>query len=341
MIIRDQVLYTFDDVLLEQRHSGISTIDTDVSTTLSDRIKLDIPIMSAAMSTVTDSAMAIGLGKLGGIGIIHCGCEINVQCEHVKEAKKEDVLVGAAVKLGDKERVLQLIDIGVDVIVVDTSHGDTDKTGAFVWWIKHNTTVCVIAGNVANEDGTKYLIDQGADIIKVGIGPGAACTTRIVTGVGVPQLSAIMHCVSVAEKHGIPIIADGGARYSGDICKALAAGASCVMLGSLLAGTNESAGQMKTLGGTVYKEYCGMASRGASDRPVPEGVEGTVPYKGQLSHIIEQLIGGLRSSMRMLGAKNLREYCDNAIANRVTEASVREGHPHSITITKDAPNYRI
>jgi IMP dehydrogenase len=279
---------------------------------------------------------------------------------HPNAAKDEQgrLRVAAATTVGDDgyRRAEQLILAGCDLIVVDTAHGHSKSVLDVVTRIKKvSNRVQVIAGNVATADATQALIDAGADAVKVGIGPGSICTTRIVAGVGVPQLTAILDCANQAAKHGIPVIADGGIRFSGDIPKAIAAGASCVMVGSLLAGTDESPGETYLYQGRTYKAYRGMGSvgamaRGSADRYfqqevkdtlklVPEGIEGQVPYKGPVGGVVHQLVGGLRAGMGYLGAKNLAQLKERARFVRISPAGMRESHPHGITITRESPNY--
>jgi len=264
----------------------------------------------------------------------------------------------AATGTGDAgwERSIALIDAGVDVLVVDTAHGHSRGVLEQVTKIKtHHPNVEVIGGNIATGDAAKALIDAGADAVKVGIGPGSICTTRIVAGVGVPQLTAIMNAVEAAEKHGVPVIADGGIKHSGDVAKAIAAGANCVMVGSMLAGTHEAPGEVFLFQGRSYKAYRGMGSmgamaRGSADRYfqadvkddmkfVPEGIEGRVPYKGEAGSIIHQMVGGLRSSMGYTGNATVDEMRKNCTFNRITNAGLRESHVHDVTITREAPNY--
>jgi IMP dehydrogenase len=263
--------------------------------------------------------------------------------------------VGAAVGVHDFERIDALIAAEVDVIVVDTAHGHSQNVLDTVTQTKKQYDIDVIAGNVATAEGAQDLITAGADAVKVGIGPGAICTTRIISGVGVPQISAIVDCASAAEKRNVPIIADGGVRQSGDITKAIAAGASSVMVGSLFAGLKESPGQLVIYKGRQFKEYRGMGSLGAMvkgsaerygqrsdarrDKLVPEGVEGRVPYRGTLGDFVYQLVGGLRAGMGYCGARNVDELRKNARFVRISAASVSESHPHDIQITKEAPNY--
>jgi IMP dehydrogenase len=271
--------------------------------------------------------------------------------------KRGRLRVGAATGVKDFARVEALIKADVDLVVVDTAHGHSRNVIDTVREIKKNWDIQVIAGNVATAEGAKDLIDAGVDAVKVGIGPGAICTTRIISGVGVPQVTAIFSAVSVAEKAGVPIIADGGIRHSGDITKAIAAGASCVMMGSLFAGLDESPGETIIHMGRRYKSYRGMGSMGAmiagsSDRYgqggvrdrgklVPEGVEGRVPYRGSLSDFVYQLVGGLRAGMGYCGTKKIEELRQNARFCRVSAASMAESHPHDIQITKESPNYSV
>ncbi|MBO0344398.1 IMP dehydrogenase [Roseibium limicola] len=276
-------------------------------------------------------------------------------------ASKDDqgrLRVAAATSVGDEgfERAERLIDAGVDLVVVDTAHGHSQRVLEMVTKVKKiSSSTQVLAGNVATGEGTKALIDAGADAVKVGIGPGSICTTRIVAGVGVPQLSAIMDCVAEASKQDIPIVADGGIKYSGDLAKAIAAGASTVMVGSLLAGTEESPGEVYLHQGRSYKSYRGMGSvgamaRGSADRYfqaevrdtlklVPEGIEGQVPYKGMLSSVLHQLAGGLRAAMGYCGGKSITDYQEKARFVRISGASLRESHAHDVTITRESPNY--
>lgn len=478
---------TFDDVLLVPAHSLILPKDVSLKTKLTRTITLNMPLLSAAMDTVTEARLAIALAQEGGIGIIHKNMTIAAQADEVRKVKKfesgmvkdpvtvttnitvkelldvmtkhnfsgvpvvegenlvgivtsrdirfetnlsltvdkvmthksrlvtvkegasreevrsllhkhriekllvvndafelrglitvkdiqkakenpyackddsEQLRVGAAVGVGDgtDERVLALIDAGVDVIVVDTAHGHSQGVIDRVKWIKtHYPTVQVIGGNIATAAAARDLYKAGADAVKVGIGPGSICTTRIVTGVGVPQISAIAN-VARELKGKIPIIADGGIRFSGDVCKALAAGADTVMLGSMFAGTEESPGEIELYQGTTYKSYRGMGSIGAmasaqgssdryfqdaslgSEKLVPEGVEGRVPYKGLVQTIIHQLLGGLRSCMGYTGCETIEQLHTKAEFVQVTNAGMRESHVHDVSITKQAPNYQV
>jgi IMP dehydrogenase len=482
---------TFDDVLLKPGRSGVLPADTDVSTRLTRTIALSLPIVSAAMDTVTEARLAIAMAQAGGLGVIHRNLDPDAQAEEVRQVKKfesgmvvnplvigpdamladaldlmrrhgisgipvvegggegghalgrlvgiltnrdvrfasdprqpvrelmtrdnlvkvrdtvsqaeakrllhqhriEKLLVvdgegrctglitvkdiekarlnphatkdeqgrlrvAAATTVGDKglARTERLLDAGCDVIVVDTAHGHSEMVLSAVAAVKRlSNEAQVVAGNVATGEAARALIDAGADAIKVGIGPGSICTTRIVAGVGVPQLSAILDAVEAAEPAGIPVIADGGIKFSGDLAKALAAGASLAMVGALLAGTDESPGEVYLYQGRSYKSYRGMGSvgamaRGSADRYfqaevrdtlklVPEGVEGQVPYKGAAAPILHQLAGGLRAAMGYVGAGNLEEFRAKAEFVRISAASFRESHAHDVTITRESPNY--
>jgi IMP dehydrogenase len=275
--------------------------------------------------------------------------------ERFPDAAKDNegrLLVGAAVGPFDMERVDALVKAGVDIITVDTAHGHTENVIKTVRQIKKAHDIDVIAGNVATKEGAKDLISAGADVIKVGMGPGSICTTRIVAGIGVPQITAIQDCTELAEKYKIPVIADGGIKYSGDIAKAIAAGASVVMIGSLFAGTEESPGETVFVGGRKYKKYRGMGSvsamkKGSADRYaqtevskfVPEGVEGVVPYRGSVSEMIFQMVGGLRSSMGYCGCMSIQDMRTKSKFLRITKEGVKESHPHDVTITEETPNY--
>jgi IMP dehydrogenase len=472
---------TFDDVLLIPAKSDFVPSEADTSTRLTNNIKIHIPIISAAMDTVTESALAIALAQEGGIGIIHKNLDIEAQKREVTKVKRsengvildpvtlspnqivqqarqlmteqnvsgipiidgkkvvgiltnrdlkflrddsvrisdvmtkdiikapadttleqaKDILqkhrveklllvngkgelaglitmrdieryqqypnavrdsrgrlrVGAAVGVKDFERIEALIKAEVDVLVVDTAHGHSQNVIDTVKYIKKNHNIDVIAGNVATAEATTELIKAGVNAVKVGIGPGAICTTRIVSGVGVPQITAVMDCATAADKYDIPIIADGGIRFSGDMTKAIAAGASSVMLGSLLAGLSESPGMLVIYKGRQFKEYRGMGSLGAMvkgsaerygqkstvgrDKLVPEGVEGRVPYRGLLGDFVYQLVGGLRAGMGYCGAPTIEHLRKNGKFVRVSAAGVAESHPHDILITKEAPNYSM
>ena len=284
--------------------------------------------------------------------------DINKKIEYPNANKDEHgrLRVAAAIGVGQLDRARALVEAGVDVLVLDSAHGHSKGILDTVSLIKNELDVDVVAGNVATAEATKDLIEAGADAVKVGIGPGSICTTRIVAGVGVPQISAIDECAEVGKKYGVPIIADGGIKYSGDVAKALAVGASCVMMGSALAGTEESPGEVILSHGRKFKTYRGMGSIGAmtkgstdryfqegtaADKLVPEGIEGMVPYKGHIKEIIHQFIGGLRSSMGYLGSKNIKIFQENAQFVEITSAGLKESHVHDVTITNEAPNYHI
>ncbi len=478
---------TFDDVLLRPAASSVLPTQVNTATHITPKISLQIPLISSAMDTVTESALAIAMAQSGGMGCIHRNLSPEAQAAEVRKVKKfesgmvidpvtihpsatlrealatmaqhgisgipvtekngklvgilthrdvrfaedfsqkvsalmtkDDLItvrettsreeakkllhkhriekllvvdkayrciglitvkdieksqrfpnaakdsqgrlrVAAAIGAGENGiiRAQHLVDAGVDILVIDTAHGHSKGVIDSVKKIRktHGAKVQIIAGNIATKEGAKALIDAGADAVKVGIGPGSICTTRIVAGVGVPQLSAIMDVVEVAKKAGVCVIADGGIKYSGDLAKAIAAGADCAMLGSLFAGTEESPGEVVFFQGRSYKTYRGMGSvgamaQGSADRYfqqeikdslklVPEGVEGRVPYKGPISEVVHQLIGGLKASMGYLGAATIKDFQKNAKFVRITAAGLRESHTHDVTITREAPNYPI
>ncbi|WP_025739072.1 IMP dehydrogenase [Salinivibrio socompensis] len=477
---------TFDDVLLVPAHSNVLPNHADLRTQLTRSISLNVPVLSAAMDTVTEARLAIALAQEGGLGFIHKNMTIEQQAEQVRLVKiyeagvvsnpvtvtpemtiadvkalterngfagypvvnKQKELVGiitgrdvrfvsdlskrvenvmtpqsrlvtvregaereqvqqlmqqhrvekilvvnqdhhlsgmitakdfqkaeskpnackdeqgrlrvggaVGAGAGNEERIAALVEAGIDVLLIDSSHGHSegvlqrirDARAAY-------PNLQIVGGNVATAEGARALIDAGVDAVKVGIGPGSICTTRIVTGVGVPQITAISDAAAVAEEYGIPVIADGGIRFSGDLCKAIAAGASCVMVGSMLAGTEESPGEVELYQGRAYKSYRGMGSVGAmskgssdryfqsdnaADKLVPEGIEGRVDYKGMMKEIIHQQMGGLRSSMGLTGSATIEEMRTKAQFVRVTGAGMKESHAHDVTITKEAPNYRL
>ena len=343
---------TFDDVLLEPRESGVVRDGVNLETKLTKKIKLKIPILAAAMDTVSEDAMAVALGRLGGMAVIHRNCSIQRQVAMVKKAKKARVLVGAAVGSYDLERAKALDKAGADVIVVDTAHAHNLMTIKGAKDIKQAVKAQLIVGNIATKEAAAELI-KFADAIKVGVGPGSICTTRVVAGIGVPQLTAILDVAAVAKKKKIPVIADGGMKYSGDIVKALAAGASTVMLGSMLSGTKEAPGKIIKIGGKEFKSYRGMGSLGvmqggkSSDRYfqknaknyVPEGVEATTPYKGELKDVVFQITGGVASGMGYIGARSIPDMPKQARFIQITNAGLKESHPHSINIVKKSPNY--
>ncbi|HEF1622392.1 TPA: IMP dehydrogenase [Campylobacter lari] len=473
---------TFEDVLLVPQYSEVLPKEVDIKTRLTKNITLNMPLISAAMDTVTEHRAAIMMARLGGIGVIHKNMDISSQVREIKRVKKsesgvimdpiyigpkasvkealelmaeyrisgvpvvdenktligiltnrdlrfetnfdnlvENVMtkmplitakkgstlddaerifstnkveklpivdennhleglitikdlkkrkeypnsnkdaygrlrVAAAVGVGQLDRVKALVEAEVDVIVMDSAHGHSKGIIDTLKAIKAEFNVDVIVGNVASAKAVKDLCEAGADAIKIGIGPGSICTTRIVSGVGVPQISAIDECAIEASKYGVPVIADGGIKYSGDIAKAIAAGASSVMIGSLLAGTDESPGELFTYQGRQYKSYRGMGSLGAmqkgssdryfqegtaQDKLVPEGIEGRVPYVGSIKSVVHQLLGGLRSSMGYVGAVDIKAFQERAEFVEITAAGLKESHVHDVTITAEAPNYKV
>ncbi|MFA6382629.1 MAG: IMP dehydrogenase [Candidatus Buchananbacteria bacterium] len=350
---------TFDDVLLVPQKSTVSPGQVSTQVQLAKKIKLEIPIMSAAMDTVTESAMAIVLAKAGGLGIIHKNNTIEQQAAEIKKVKQQNLLCGAAVSVGDGAilRAKALAEAGVDAIIIDVAHGHYYKVAETIKILKKTLPkkVLIIGGNVATGKATLDLIKAGADAVKVGVGPGSICTTRIIAGIGVPQLTAIMDAVKAAKKTKTPIIADGGIKYSGDLVKALAAGASAVMLGGLFAGTDEAPGKIIETNGEKFKTYRGMGSidamqKGSKDRYlqgdkpekelIAEGVVGQVPYKGPVENIINQLVGGLRQGLGYCGAKDLVSLWQNAEFVKISTAGLKESHPHSLQKIKAAPNYK-
>ncbi|MEA3331414.1 MAG: IMP dehydrogenase [Campylobacterota bacterium] len=481
MRIRKRAL-TFEDVLLVPQYSEVLPKEVSLESKLTRNISLKIPMVSAAMDTVTEYRAAIAMARLGGIGIIHKNMDIDTQCKHVTKVKKSEsgiiidpifvhpdatladaeklmseykisgvpvvdghnkllgiltnrdmrfekdmrklasetmtkmplitatkgislddaadimhknkieklpiidedgflkglvtikdirkrieypnsnkdafgrLVVGAAIGVGQLDRAKALVDAGADVLVLDSAHGHSKGILDTVRKIKETMEVDVIAGNIATKEAVESLIEAGADGVKVGIGPGSICTTRIVAGVGVPQISAIDECAEAARPHGVPVIADGGIKYSGDIAKALAVGASCVMAGSLLAGTEESPGDTIMFQGRQYKSYRGMGSIGAmqkgstdryfqegtaADKLVPEGIEGRVPFRGNISGIVHQMMGGLRSSMGYCGSNSIEVFWDKAEFVEITSAGLKESHVHDVIITQEAPNYHV
>lgn len=364
--------YTFDDVLLIPAASDVLPKEVNLSTHLASNLKLKVPFISAGMDTVTESGMAIAMAQLGGLGVIHKNLSIEAQAKEVALVKaasagedaavdaKGRLVVAAAVGVTSDtfDRTQALIDAGTDAIVIDTAHGHSAGVLRKIAEIREQfPAVTLIAGNVATGEGTDALFAAGVDVVKVGIGPGSICTTRVVAGVGVPQLTAIYDSAAVAHKWGKPIIADGGIKYSGDIVKALAAGGNAVMLGSMLAGTSEAPGEVYEQNGRKFKTYRGMGSmaameqaHGSKDRYfqsgvneanklVLEGIEGQIEYKGSVNDIVFQMIGGLRSGIGYTGCKNIATLNDNAQFVEISNAGLLESHPHDVQITKDAPNY--
>lgn len=368
---------TFDDILLLPGFTDFSRSEINLATNLTKKIQLSIPFVSAPMDTVTESKLAISLGKLGGIGIIHRNLSIDNQAEEVKKVKKQKQLVGAAIgaNTGFEKRVEILIKAGADVIVVDSAHGFAKSIIETTNYIKKNyKNVEVIAGNIATYEGAKALIAAGADGLRVGMGPGAICTTRIISGMGVPQITAIKEVVRAA-KGVVPVIADGGVKYSGDMVKALGMGASTIMMGSFFASTEESPGKTfrlkkdqvphrfqsiftKNKTSYVFKQYRGMGSIGAMEKGVKiksegefhgkdykdrvlvaEGVEGLVPVKGSVKDLIDQAVGGIKSGFYYVGAKDIPQLWKKATFIQITQASLTESHPHDILVTNAGKNY--
>ena len=351
---------TFDDVLLLPKYSEVLPSETDISVNLTNKISLKVPFLSSAMDTVTESKMAIAIANSGGIGVIHRNLNIKNQSNEILKVKKRKLLVGAAVGTNkeDFDRTKSLIESGCDLIVLDTAHGHSAKvlnTLSKLKKMKNVPPICV--GNIATRDAAKRLYNSGADIIKVGIGPGSICTTRMVAGIGVPQITAIMEVKEALKNKNVKIISDGGIKFSGDLAKAIAAGADAIMMGSIFAGTDESPGKKFKVKGKIYKSYRGMGSIGAmssgsanryfqkkfknKSKFVPEGVEGRVDYKGNVSKIIYQLQGGLRSSMGYIGAKKISDISKNAKFTKITKAGFYESMVHSVEITQKTISYKL
>ena len=345
---------TFDDVTLAPNYSEILPSQVNTSINLTPKLNINIPLLSSAMDTVTESPMGIAMAKAGGIGIIHRNLTIDEQIKEIRKVKSKKLLVGAAVGASEKEltRAKKLLKENLDIIVIDTAHGHTKKVADMIKKIKKlrpkNTAIC--AGNIATTEAAKFLVKLGVDIIKVGIGPGSICTTRLVAGIGVPQLSAILNVKKGIGKSKTTLIADGGIKFSGDIAKALAAGADAVMIGSLFAGTDQAPGKKIKKKGKIYKYFRGMGSigamnKGSADRYfqskqkdtskyVAEGVEGYIKYRGSVDKIIYNLIGGLKSSMGYLGAKKVTELRKNPKFVKITKAGFYESMVHNIDQVK-------
>ena len=350
---------TFDDVTMAPKYSEVLPSEVDTSTQLSKNLTLKIPLLSSAMDTVTESKMAISMAKAGGIGVIHRNLNIEKQIEEIKKVKKHKLLVGAAVGAGPLEikRAQAILKEKVNLIVVDTAHGHSKKVAEIIKLIKKykdkKTTLC--AGNIATAEAAKFLIKLGVDIVKVGIGPGSICTTRLVAGIGVPQLSAILEVKKGIKNNKIKIISDGGIKYSGDLAKALSAGADAIMIGSLFAGTIEAPGRLIKRNGKLYKSFRGMGSvgamnKGSADRYfqkkqkdvskyVAEGVEGFVKYKGDVGSIIYKLVGGLKSSMGYLGAKKVFNLKNKPNFVKITKAGFYESMVHNVDEIKNDRKY--
>lgn len=361
---------TFDDVLLVPQHSNVLPRHANPKTTLAPGLTLPLPIMSAAMDTVTEAPLATTMARLGGMGIIHKNMPIEKEAEAVKLVKEADIekvdcaavdeqgqlLVGAAVSVGEIERATKLVKAGVDLLAVDSAHGHSAAVIETVKELTDKFDIPVMAGNVATGQAVKDLAQAGAAIVKVGVGPGSICTTRIVAGVGVPQLTALIWACTAAREVGVSIVADGGIRYSGDCVKALAAGSQAVMIGRLFSGTDEAPGRKVMIEGRIYKSYRGMGSveamsdgsasrygQDSDDEPaklVPEGVEAVVASRGPLAKVIYQFAGGLKAGMGYLGASSLSELAERAQFVRQTQNGFRESHPHSLAQFSEAPNYK-
>ena len=369
---------SYDDVLLLPGYADFSRADIDITTKLTKNITLKAPFVAAPMDTVTESELAIALAELGGIGIIHRNMTIEHEAAEVAKVAKLTLLVGAAVGASGnyQERVAALVKAGVSVIVVDSAHGYTKQIIDATKYIKKTfSKIDVIAGNIATYEGAEALIAAGADGLRVGMGPGAICTTRIISGMGVPQITALLEVARIATKKNVPFLADGGAKYSGDMVKALATGASSVMMGSVFASASEAPGEKVTLQKSqvpsrfqsifqknkteyVFKAYRGMGSIAAMQKGaeiksedeyhgksykdrvlVAEGVEGLVPVKGTVQSIVDQAIGGIKSGMYYVGVKNLQDLATKTQFIQITQASLTESHPHSLLITNAGENY--
>jgi IMP dehydrogenase len=363
---------TYDDVLLIPRYSDFKRDEVDLSVVIADRYKINLPVLSAPMDTVTESDMAIAMSQHGALGVIHRNLKVKDQAKMIKKAKEAKVkdprlaslaeddtlLIAAAVGAGSdlKDRMKALSDQGLDIVCVDSGHGHSEYILKAVKYIKKNyPELIVIAGNVATGDGALALIDAGADVLRVGVGPGSICTTRIISGMGVPQLTAVKDTVKVASDKDIPVIADGGIKQIGDMAKALGMGAHFVMLGSLLAGYDQSPGEKVKIQGKEYKTYRGMGSlnamvKGGAERYgqdpeelreklIPEGVEGLVEYKGDVEDYLYQIAGSLRSSFYYLGSKSVDEFHKNAKFIEISNAGRKESDVHSISVTEVGSNY--
>ena len=352
---------TFDDVTLVPQFSSILPSEASIKTSLSTRINLEIPFLSSAMDTVTESKMAIAIAKEGGLGVIHRNLSIKKQCQEVKRVKNKNLMVGAAVGTSNEDilRAKKLIENEIDILVIDTAHGHSKKVLLTLNKLKKiSKKIPICAGNIATSESAKALANEGADILKVGIGPGSICTTRIVSGIGVPQISAVMEVKKgLKGNKKVKIISDGGIKFLGDAEKALAAGADAVMMGSVFAGTEEAPGKKFKIKNKFYKSFRGMGSIGAmmdgssgryfqknykdKTKFIPEGVEGRVIYKGKVGRIIYQLKGGLKSSMGYIGAKNIQSLQKKSKFVKITKAGFYESMVHNVEVTKDGNNYKI
>ena len=351
---------TFDDVLLVPRYSSVLPSETNLNIDLGNNLKLKIPFLSSAMDTVTESNMAIAIAQKGGLGIMHRNLTISEQFKEIEKVKKKNLIVGAAVGTANEDltRTKYILDAGVDLIVIDTAHGHSEKvvkTLSNIKKIRSKVPICV--GNIASGEAALKLYNEGADILKVGIGPGSICTTRMIAGIGVPQITAVLDVKENMKNKKIKIISDGGIKFSGDIVKALAAGADAIMMGSIFAGTDESPGKKFKFKNKFYKSYRGMGSIGAmsagssnryfqknhndKSKFVPEGVEARVAYKGCVEKILYQLQGGLRSSMGYIGAVKISEIKKKAKFIKITKAGFYESMVHSVEMTQKTINYKL
>jgi IMP dehydrogenase len=351
---------TFDDVLLVPRYSSVLPAETNLNINLGHNLNLKIPFLSSAMDTVTESNMSIALALRGGLGIIHRNLSISEQVKEIKKVKRKKLIVGAAVGTTNEDliRAKSILDAGVDLIVIDTAHGHSEKVIKTLRKIKKIITkIPVCVGNIASGEAALRLYNEGADILKVGIGPGSICTTRIIAGIGVPQITAVMEVKKSIKNKKIKIISDGGIKFSGDIIKGLAAGADAIMMGSIFAGTDESPGKKFKYKNKFYKSYRGMGSIGAmsagssnryfqkshkdKSKFFPEGIEARVLYKGSVNEILYQLQGGLRSSMGYIGAKIIKEIKKKTKFIKITKAGFYESMVHSVEKTNKEKNYKL
>ena len=351
---------TFDDVLLIPKFSSTLPTETNLSINLAKNLKLKIPFLSSAMDTVTESKMAIAIAHQGGLGVIHRNLSINSQVKEIKKVKNKKLLVGAAVGTSEEDilRAKSILDAGLDLLVIDTAHGHSLKVINTLKKIrKFSNKIPICVGNIATGEAAVKLYNEGADILKVGIGPGSICTTRMIAGIGVPQITAIRNVKKSMKNKKIKIISDGGIKFSGDLVKAIAAGADAIMMGSIFAGTEESPGKKFKFKNKLYKSYRGMGSIGAmsagssnryfqknykdKSKFVPEGVEARVLYKGSVEKIIYQLQGGLRSSMGYIGAKKIEEIYKKGKFIKITKAGFYESMVHSVEAIKEETNYKL
>ena len=341
---------TFDDVLLQPGYSEVAIADIDVSTYVTRNLKIAVPIVSSPMDTVTEGKLAAAMAQRGGVGVVHYNIPIAKQVEHVAYVKQLKLPVGAAVGPHDDERVSALLSKDADFLVIDTAHGFRKVVIDAVKRYK-KLGADVVAGNIVSSEAAEQMISAGADGLRVGLGPGSICTTRIITGIGVPQLTAVSDVADVAAPHKVPVIADGGIKYSGDLAKAIAAGASCGMLGNIFAGTDESPGETIEVDGQKFKKYRGMGSVESlkanyanrydafKKSLVPEGVSGLTKYRGSVEDVITQFEGGLKKAMVYVGARSLEEFQKKARFVRITSSGFNESHPHSLMDIEDTVNY--